>query len=94
VRELLPGLGEPITIAIAGDSPALDRSLAELDLRGQTGATVIVIVRGDPGLLVPGARCWSRRRRRGPQRRGLSRNAEPRCSAPVSGASPPAKEGG
>jgi CPA2 family monovalent cation:H+ antiporter-2 len=56
IRELLPGLGEPTPVELAADCPALGRSLAELNLRGVTGATVLAIVRGDQGLLVPSAR--------------------------------------
>ena len=37
-------------------SPAVGRTLAELNLRGLTGATVLAIQRGDAGLLVPTAR--------------------------------------
>ena len=55
IHELLPGLGEPTPLRITAESPAVGRSLAELDLRGQTGATVLVILRGEQGLL-PSAR--------------------------------------
>jgi CPA2 family monovalent cation:H+ antiporter-2 len=34
---------------------AIGRSLAQLELRGTTGATVLAIQRGDEGLVVPGA---------------------------------------
>jgi monovalent cation:H+ antiporter-2, CPA2 family len=55
VRELLPGLGEPIPVALDEMSPALGKSLAELNLRGITGATVLAITRGVEGVLVPTA---------------------------------------
>ncbi len=55
VRELLPGLGEPTPLRIEAGSPAVGRSLAELNLRGATGATVLVITRGGQGIVVPTA---------------------------------------
>ena len=56
VAEFLPGLGEPTPVELAETSPAVGRSLADLDLRGITGATVLAILRGQEGLLVPSAR--------------------------------------
>ncbi len=56
VRELLPGLGEPTPVQLDGTSPAVGRSLADLNLRGITGATVLAITRGEQGLLLPTAR--------------------------------------
>jgi CPA2 family monovalent cation:H+ antiporter-2 len=55
VRALLPGMGEPTPFELNAKSPAVGKSLAELNLRGQTGATVLVIQRGLDGLLVPTA---------------------------------------
>jgi len=55
VRGLLPGMGEPTSFELDTESPAVGKSLAELNLRGQTGATVLVIQRGSDGLLVPTA---------------------------------------
>jgi len=55
VRALLPGMGEPTPFELDTASPAVGKSLAELNLRGQTGATVLVIQRGLHGLLVPTA---------------------------------------
>ena len=55
IRELLPGLGEPTPVALDERSPAIGRSLAELNLRSATGATVLAIARGDKGILVPTA---------------------------------------
>jgi monovalent cation:H+ antiporter-2, CPA2 family len=52
---LLPGMGEPTPFELDAASPAVGKSLAELNLRGQTGATVLVIQRGLDGLLVPTA---------------------------------------
>ena len=55
IRELLPGLGEPTPVTLDERSPAIGRSLAELNLRSITGATVLAIARGDEGILVPTA---------------------------------------
>jgi len=46
VERALPGLGAPCPVRIAPGSPAVGRTLAELDLRGLTGATVLAITRG------------------------------------------------
>ncbi|RKH03599.1 potassium transporter [Corallococcus praedator] len=55
VRQLLPGLGEPESVALGTSSAAVGRTLAELNLRGMTGATVLAIRRGTEGVLVPSA---------------------------------------
>jgi CPA2 family monovalent cation:H+ antiporter-2 len=44
---LLPGLGHPGAVRLAAGSPAVGRTLGELDLRGITGATVLAITRTD-----------------------------------------------
>jgi CPA2 family monovalent cation:H+ antiporter-2 len=50
VAVMLPGLGEPVPIRIEPDSPAVDRSLADLNIRGKTGATILAITRvGEAG---------------------------------------------
>ena len=47
---MLPGLGEPIPVKIDAGSPAVNRSLAELNIRGKTGATILAITRtGEAG---------------------------------------------
>jgi CPA2 family monovalent cation:H+ antiporter-2 len=56
VHQLLPGLGAPTPVQLTDDSPAVGKSLAELNLRGITGATVLAITRGGEGLLVPTAK--------------------------------------
>ncbi|MCK6549228.1 cation:proton antiporter [Myxococcota bacterium] len=56
LHEILPGLGAPTPVTLDATSPAVGRSLAELNLRGVTGATVLAIVRGDRGVIVPTAR--------------------------------------
>ncbi len=45
VRGILPGLGEPTPVTLDVTSVAVGRTLAELNLRGITGATVIAIKR-------------------------------------------------
>lgn len=45
IHQLLPGLGEPASLRLLPDSPAVGKSLAELNLRGITGATVLAIHR-------------------------------------------------
>jgi CPA2 family monovalent cation:H+ antiporter-2 len=51
---LLPGLGAPLPIELAADSPAVGRSLGAVNLRARSGATVLVILRGGQGI-VPSA---------------------------------------
>jgi CPA2 family monovalent cation:H+ antiporter-2 len=47
---MLPGLGEPVPVKIVANSPAVDRTLAELNIRGKTGATILAITRrGETG---------------------------------------------
>ena len=55
VDRLLPGLGHLSPFRLEDASPAVGRTLADLDLRGLTGATVLAIQRGDAGLSVPSA---------------------------------------
>jgi CPA2 family monovalent cation:H+ antiporter-2 len=47
VATMLPGLGDPEVVHIAVNSPAVDKSLAELNIRGLTGATVLCITRSE-----------------------------------------------
>jgi CPA2 family monovalent cation:H+ antiporter-2 len=56
VRMMLPGIGEPTPVLLHEGSAAVGRSLAELNLRGVTGASVLAIARGEEGLLVPTAK--------------------------------------
>jgi CPA2 family monovalent cation:H+ antiporter-2 len=46
VHSLLVGLGEPVAIQLDAASPSVGKSLAGLNLRGRTGATVLAIIRG------------------------------------------------
>jgi CPA2 family monovalent cation:H+ antiporter-2 len=56
VRKMLPGLGEPVPFQLNERSPAVGKSLADLNLRGLTGATVLAITRGEEALLIPKAK--------------------------------------
>jgi CPA2 family monovalent cation:H+ antiporter-2 len=53
VNAVLPGLGEPVAIRVVPQSIAVGRSLAQLNLRGATGATVLAIRRGDTQIPTP-----------------------------------------
>ena len=55
LREVLPGLGEPTAARLEAGSAAIGRTLAALDLRGRTGATVLALWREEGGVMVPGA---------------------------------------
>jgi CPA2 family monovalent cation:H+ antiporter-2 len=55
VRELLPGLGELAVLTVEPRDAANGKTLAELNLRGLTGATVLAITRADGGTAVPHA---------------------------------------
>jgi CPA2 family monovalent cation:H+ antiporter-2 len=49
VRTVLPGLGEPESVSVPIGSIVAGRTLAAIDLRSMTGATVLAILRaGDP----------------------------------------------
>lgn len=56
VRALLPGIGEPVSMQIREGSPVIGKTLAELNLRGVTGATVLAIVRGGQVVSLPAAK--------------------------------------
>ena len=53
VRELMPGIGVLTPVTVEPDSPVVGRTLAELDLRGLTGATVVALCRGDDRIELP-----------------------------------------
>jgi CPA2 family monovalent cation:H+ antiporter-2 len=55
VRELLPGIGEPVPVRLETSSPAAGRSLSDLHLRAVTGATVLAIWRPSTGAVLPDA---------------------------------------
>ncbi|MEB2284088.1 MAG: potassium transporter [Polyangiaceae bacterium UTPRO1] len=45
IHAMLTGLGEPIAVRLEAASPAVGLTLADLNLRGRTGASVLVILR-------------------------------------------------
>ena len=53
VATLLPGLGDPVSIRLSEGDYGVGKSLAELDVRDRTNATVLVIVRGGQDILLP-----------------------------------------
>ncbi len=55
VQAVLPGLGEVDSLHVTEDLPCCGRTLAEIDLRGRTGATVLAIDRADGPRIVPSA---------------------------------------
>jgi len=55
VQVLLPGLGTPTPVLLEETSPAVGKTLAQLNLRGLTGATVLAIHRGGGDVSVPTA---------------------------------------
>jgi CPA2 family monovalent cation:H+ antiporter-2 len=52
---MLPGLGQLVAVPLAAGSAAVGQTLAQLNLRGRTGATVLAITRPDGAVLAPGA---------------------------------------
>lgn len=56
LEALLPGLGPITPLRLTSQSPAIGHTLAELNLRGITGATVLAIMRGDGGVVTPTGR--------------------------------------
>jgi monovalent cation:H+ antiporter-2, CPA2 family len=53
VQSFLPGLGEPVPLRVGSASPVAGRTLAEVNLRGLTGATVLAILRSHEQVLAP-----------------------------------------
>jgi CPA2 family monovalent cation:H+ antiporter-2 len=53
ITHLLPGLGEPIPVKLAKESASVGKTLAQLNLRGLTGASVLALARGQEGVIVP-----------------------------------------
>jgi CPA2 family monovalent cation:H+ antiporter-2 len=56
VQPLLPGLGAVTPVRLGPGSPAVGKTLAALDLRARTGASVIAITRAGGGLVAPTGR--------------------------------------
>ena len=55
IDRLLPGLGEPFPLRLDESSRAVGKTLAQINLRGVTGASVLAIARSDRGVIVPTA---------------------------------------
>jgi monovalent cation:H+ antiporter-2, CPA2 family len=53
-EQLLPGLGELHAIHLPPDSQAVGKTLGAINLRGQTGAAIILIRRGAEAIAAPG----------------------------------------
>ncbi|MGC3965799.1 MAG: TrkA C-terminal domain-containing protein [Pirellulales bacterium] len=53
VNRLMTGLGSAEPILLRDGSPAIGKTLAEINLRGLTGATIVAIQRGEAAVLVP-----------------------------------------
>jgi CPA2 family monovalent cation:H+ antiporter-2 len=56
VESMLPGLGNLTSVRLPADSPAVGKTLVDLDLRGRTGATVLAIGRPDGAVATPTGR--------------------------------------
>ena len=54
IEDFIPGMGKPTIVRLEDASPAVNQTLAALNLRGRTGATVLAILRDGQGIL-PGA---------------------------------------
>jgi len=53
IYDLIPGLGQPVSVEIGAEDYAAGRSLSELDLRDATDATVLVVVRPEGSVILP-----------------------------------------
>lgn len=53
VQSMLPGMGEVTPLVMTEELPSCGKTLAELDLRGRTGATVLAIERSEGPRIVP-----------------------------------------
>ncbi|HVT29611.1 MAG TPA: cation:proton antiporter [Lacipirellulaceae bacterium] len=52
-NRILAGLGSPVAVEIRPNNPHVGQSLADIKLRGLTGATVLAIQRGETSVAVP-----------------------------------------
>jgi CPA2 family monovalent cation:H+ antiporter-2 len=50
---MLPGLGDPVSVRLWANSPGVHSTLAQLNLRGLTGATVLAITRQGEPVMIP-----------------------------------------
>jgi CPA2 family monovalent cation:H+ antiporter-2 len=55
VHQSLPGLGVLVAVRLDSGNPVIGKTLAELHLRGLTGATVLAITRDAGGVIIPSA---------------------------------------
>jgi CPA2 family monovalent cation:H+ antiporter-2 len=55
ITQLMRGLGEPVPFRLEDGNAAVGRTLADLNLRGATGASVLAIAREDEEMIVPQA---------------------------------------
>jgi len=55
VHQLLPGLGALAAVRLDPGCAAVGKTLAQLNLRGRTGATVLAVTRAEGGVIVPTA---------------------------------------
>lgn len=55
IHQLLPGLGDLVAVKLEKGNPSIGKSLAVLNLRGVTGASVLAITRGKAGSIIPTA---------------------------------------
>ncbi|HEY8106531.1 MAG TPA: TrkA C-terminal domain-containing protein, partial [Gemmatimonadales bacterium] len=53
VGTILPGLGEPVMLRLEAGDPGVGRTLAQLDVRGLTGAAVLALDRNGGQVLLP-----------------------------------------
>jgi CPA2 family monovalent cation:H+ antiporter-2 len=53
LHRLLPGLGAPVPVRLDASAAAVGQTLAAINLRGLTGATVLAVVRREGEVLVP-----------------------------------------
>jgi CPA2 family monovalent cation:H+ antiporter-2 len=56
LSRMLPGLGEPVSVLVRPEDYAAGRTLADLNLRGLSGATVLALVREGHGTVIPTGR--------------------------------------
>ncbi len=55
IHQVLPGLGTLTAVRLEAGSPAIGKTLKQLNLRGRTGATVLAVTRSEGGVIVPTA---------------------------------------
>ncbi|HET9929989.1 MAG TPA: cation:proton antiporter, partial [Polyangiaceae bacterium] len=56
LKTVLTGLGTPVAVKLDEQSRSVGKTLAQLNLRGVTGATVLAITRPGAGIVIPTAR--------------------------------------